>query len=156
MILFQASESLNYTPVGIAMFDGVPNITSTIFTTVFAMNFWLTSASTIYVYCGEILTDKGMAIATAVHWFLNAFVEFMPIGAFRIAELLGTWIRFHDANSIFFFIFGGISMASFFLITIFVKETINKTRSQISDLYGHSNYHSMTSTVSSTTSSKQL
>ena len=151
-IAFQASSYIVTTEFVILMFNGFANIVSGIWIFVFTFSFWLTTASTIYVYWGETLTDKGMAWATAFHWFANALIEFFPIFAFMLVEWRGSYILFHDANSIFFFIFSGNSILGFFLVTIFVKETFGKNQSEISEAFGKSNYYSLSETVSSKSS----
>ncbi|CAI2364524.1 unnamed protein product [Moneuplotes crassus] len=142
-VLFQTSLEVNYTNFGVPMFNGFPNILSTVFVLIFATNFWVTKGATLYVYCGEILTDKGMAIATATHWFFNAVVIILPSMAFRLADMANFAIWFHESNAIFFFIFGGICMMSFFITIIALKETFGKTHYQISNGFGKTNYHSL-------------
>mmetsp|Transcript_19813 Transcript_19813/g.17511 ORF Transcript_19813/g.17511 Transcript_19813/m.17511 type:complete len:141 (+) Transcript_19813:518-940(+) len=136
----------------VVFFESYANITSTITFFIFAISFWLTTGPCIYLYCGEVITDKGMSIATGVHWFFNAITEFLPIFAFVLVDWTNGTMTWRDSNSIFFFIFSGTSILGFFLITIFVKETKGRSRNEISELFGMSNYHSLTSTVSSKSS----
>mmetsp|Transcript_21574 Transcript_21574/g.19138 ORF Transcript_21574/g.19138 Transcript_21574/m.19138 type:complete len:84 (+) Transcript_21574:289-540(+) len=83
-----------------------------------------------------------MAVATAVHWFFQTFIISLPILAFTIVEESGGEISFWQANSLFFFAFSGMSLLGFFLITIYVKETKDKSRNEITDLFGRNIYGS--------------
>ena len=144
-VLFQLSAYLSFKTYTIVVLKSLPNIASSAAIFAFTLSFWLTTASTIYVYWGEVLTDKGMSIATAWHWFFNTIVSFLPILAFIIKDISGEKINFWDANSVYFFIFSGMSILGFFLITIYVKETKGKSRREISELFGRKNFGSLDS-----------
>ena len=139
-VMFQCFGEITFFDVRIGVFDSVPNVIVMVTIVIFITGFWFTTASTIYVYSAEILTDKGMAIASMVHWGSNTLISILPNFGLSIQIASGGSVYFHKANAMFFFVFSGISIWGFFIIAIFVKETKGKTKREISKEFRGSNF----------------
>lgn len=132
-ILFQMAEELTLVERKVPVLDSMPNMASTIVVWIFFISFWLNFASTPVLYWSETLTDKGMAIVTAVSWIISALVIALPSIAMAVIEWFQGRTRFRKANSILFFLLSGTAMVGFFWAALFVIETRGKSRRQMSE-----------------------
>ncbi|CAI2387470.1 unnamed protein product [Moneuplotes crassus] len=132
-ILFQMAEELTLVERKVPILDSMPNTASTIVVWIFFICFWLNFSSTPVLYCSETLTDKGIAIVTAVSWSINTLVQALPSIAMAIIEQVQGRTRFRKANSILFFLLSGTAMVGFFCAALFVIETRGKSRRQMSE-----------------------
>ena len=142
-IIFQCFGEISSLDMTIGVLESLPNLIMMTTIVIFTTGFWFTSASAVYVYSAEILTDKGMAIASATHWATNTFISLMPNFGISILRESGESVYFHDENSISFFAFSGISICGFFLITIFIKETKGRTKREISKDFRRSHFEAL-------------
>ncbi|CAI2367555.1 unnamed protein product [Moneuplotes crassus] len=131
-ILFQTFQEMPIIDVNIQSLGGFVNILMVVIIVLFAGGFWLTTASVVYVYAAEILTDKGMSVSSVTHRGSNIIIGILPNFGLNFLRISEDKIQFHAALSFYFFLFSGISIIGFFIITIFVKETKGKTRREIS------------------------
>lgn len=102
----------------------------------------------IYVYAAEILTDKGMAISSVVHWGTNTLMGFLPIFGLTFARIGQDYIILDEALTLYFFFFSGVSILGFFLVTIFVKETKGKSRKEITKDFQNNDFDALAITNS--------
>ena len=138
-MMFLTANSVQEKDYGIIIFASRINLMVTLIIVWFSASFWLTTGPTMYVYCSEVLTDKGMSIATFCHWFLNTVTTILPTLAISIAEYINQ-IDFISANTIYFFIFSGLSIFGFFMVTIYIKETKDRSKSEISMAFREEKY----------------
>ncbi|CAI2366675.1 unnamed protein product [Moneuplotes crassus] len=143
-ILFQTFQEVPFIYLSIQAVGGFANILLMITVILFAIGFYLTTASVIYVYAAEILTDKGMAISSVAHWGSHTIIGIIPNFGLTFVRDTKDTIKFHDTLTFYFFFFSGISIAGFFIITIFVKETKGKTRKEISQDFRENDFDLLT------------
>ncbi|CAI2361315.1 unnamed protein product [Moneuplotes crassus] len=139
-LLFQLTGNLERRGEVFLMFDGYANTICTISLAIFGLTFIIMNATIVHVYCTDVLTDKGMSVATSGLYFFNSFTRFLPTLALNLLGWFGGETTFINANRVNFFMFSGFAIVGFFLILIFVKETFNKSRAEITQEFGKEFY----------------
>lgn len=132
-ILFQLTDQLTLEDESVEIMTSLPNFISFLWIFIFMIAFWLTLSSAPLMYWAEVLTDKGMAVVTAAHWLLNSILRILPLVLMSVIESFGVETRFRTSNSILFFIFSGFSMLGFIWVTLYLKETKGKSKSEITE-----------------------
>ena len=105
---------------------------SMIFIALFVISFALTIGPLAWIFLTEIMTEKGMGIATSLNWVIIMFITIVPIfGNTNQDQYNYSWL---------FFTWSGFWMFGFILIIVFVKETRGLSLTKIRDLYKNSEY----------------
>jgi preprotein translocase subunit SecY len=90
---------------------------------IFIISFGTTVGTVTWVYSAEILTDKGMSLASCMHWVFYAIISYLPNFGMKIVNKSATSVDFNEAISVFFFMFSGFSLCAFFMVVVFFKES---------------------------------
>ncbi|CAI2361628.1 unnamed protein product [Moneuplotes crassus] len=140
-VLFQLTDQLTVVNARVPIMRSISNFSSFIFIVLFMFTFWFTLSSGPLMYSAELLTDKGMAVVTFFHWALNSLMRILPILNIAIIDLFGVITRFRTANSIFLFIFSGMSMLGFICTTLYLRETKGRTKKDITQDFKNSTFN---------------
>lgn len=114
------------------------------FLIIIVIAFALTLGPITWIYLPEIMTEIGLSIAVAIHWFIIIFISYLPT--------IGPLINFQDYYlnymmsdiTVFFFIFSGWWVVGFFLIALFIKETQGMSPKEILYMYQDQSYNPLT------------
>ena len=110
---------------------------------IFVVTFSLTLGTTSWVYATEILTEKGMGIAIFCHFLFNFLINYLPDLVLTIENRDSEYYYDRDI-AVSFFLFSGMCIIAFFVLTVFLKETKNKSRSQVKHLYDNKLFDTLT------------
>ena len=82
------------------------------------------------------MTEIGVGVAVSVNWIVVIIVSILPLIVNCGENEITDW----DISG-FFFIFSGMWIVGFFLISLFVKETKDMSPFQIMTLYKENEYN---------------
>ena len=102
----------------------------------FLISFAITIGPIWWIFLVEIMTEIGVGIAVSVNWIVVIIVSFLPLIVNCGENEITDW----DISG-FFFIFSGMWIVGFFLISLFVKETKDMSPFQIMTLYKENEYN---------------
>jgi preprotein translocase subunit SecY len=101
--------------------DSAYTIILTIIISFFVLGYSMTLGPIPWMYLPEIMTEIGMGIAVSINWLIVILISYLPSIASKVKTIDGKYDQ--PDMSPFFFVFGGFWIISFFLISLFVKET---------------------------------
>lgn len=145
-LMFQSFNEVPFINLNIQETTGFANTFIMVVIIFYTTTFWFTTPMVSYVYAAEILTDKGMSISSATHWAANSIISVLPSLGFNLLRISNQQAQFNDATTLFFFFFSGISIAGFFIIMIYVKETLGKSRKEIAEEFTKDEFSSLAKT----------
>lgn len=120
-----------------AIFHSMVDIMVITVIAVYIITFSLSTGPLCWVYSAEVLTDKGMSIASSAHWIWFAFIAYLPTFIFKISK---DSVSFSKQTATTFFFFAGITMLGFFVWTVFIKETFGLPNRQIREKFESGQY----------------
>jgi sugar porter (SP) family MFS transporter len=127
MIIGNAGMMSSHLMLGLLTVYGAPKIIAVVLICVFIIFFEISMGPIVWLYCGEIMNDKGISIAVAVNWICAAIVELI----FPFITLPGMYVAF--------FLYGAVCAAGFVFCLVNVKETRGLNKQEIKTLiYGDS------------------
>lgn len=119
MIIGNAGMMTSHLVLGLlSVFHAPPEI-AVVFICLFIVFFEISMGPVVWLYCGEIMNDKGIAIAVAVNWISAAIVEL----TFPFIILPGMYVAF--------FLYGSVCAFGLGFCWVFIKETKGLTKQEI-------------------------
>jgi sugar porter (SP) family MFS transporter len=119
MIIGCAGMMASHLILGLLNILNVVPIIGVVFICIFIIFFEISMGPVTWLYCGEIMNDKGVSIAVAVNWISAAIVEL----TFPYLILPGMFVAF--------FLYGAVCAAGLVFCLLVVKETKGLTKQEI-------------------------
>lgn len=93
----------------------------------FVLFFEISSGPITWLYMAEIMHDKSLGVAVVMNWVVNLGIA---IGTPYLVKAVGD-----DKVGYIFIVLGVITLLGTLFISIFMKETRNKTPQQIEEMF---------------------
>jgi sugar porter (SP) family MFS transporter len=119
MIIGCAGMMSSHLCLGLLSILNAPAIIGVVIVCIFIIFFGISMGPLTWLYCGEIMNDKGVAIAVAVNWVSAAVVEL----TFPFLILPGMFVAF--------FLYGSVCAAGLLFCWLVVKETKGLSKQEI-------------------------
>lgn len=131
LIFGQITMGISLAILGIlAIEDWAPGIK--IFTLCFVAFFEFSIGPILWLYAAEIMTEKGMAAASLITWIITIIFGLFTGKLFDLLSPEGMY-----------FTFTGIDILGLLFILFFIKETLGKSKDEISNLYSDRRYSAL-------------
>lgn len=119
------------------------NVLAVAIIAIYLLTFSLTFGSLTWIYSAEILTPKGMGIAVSVNWMTNVFIYFLPNIIWNFDPSLNREDWVDQDIGLFFFLFSGMCLLSFFWVLVLFREVKDIPRDSIYQLFDKTFYNKL-------------
>lgn len=119
MVIGNAGMMASHIILGLLSVLNAPPVIAVVLICIFIIFFEISMGPVTWLYCGEIMNDKGISIAVAVNWISAAIVEL----TFPFLITPGMYVAF--------FLYGSVCGAGLAFCIIFIKETKGLSKQEI-------------------------